>query len=42
MAEAELYYTSFSSCVSVDENNLKMSHKYLVKFTAIEWQTQDV
>jgi len=41
MAEAKLSYTSFSSCVSVDENNL-MSHAYLVKFTVIEWQTQDV
>jgi len=42
MAEAKLSYTSFSSYVSVDENNLKMSHKYLVKFTVTEWQTQDV
>ena len=42
MAEAKLSYTSFTSYVSVDENNLNMSHKYLVKFTAIEWQTQDV
>jgi hypothetical protein len=31
----------FLHVLSVDENNL-MSHKYLVKFTVIEWQTQDV
>jgi hypothetical protein len=35
IAEAKLSYTSFSSCVSMDENNLKMLHKYLVKLTAI-------
>lgn len=41
MAETKLSYTSFSSCVSVDGNNL-MSYKYLLQFTAIKWQTHDV